>query len=87
MVLEDLLESLPVLAAQARAGDKNNSRPDTGQVQALALTLPKGGGAIRGIGEKFGANPVTGTGSMNVPIATRVCVFILLSATGRTDAT
>jgi RHS repeat-associated protein len=33
-------------------------------------TLPKGGGAIRGIGEKFAANPVTGTGSMTVPIAT-----------------
>src|SRR4029077_7433093 len=28
------------------------------------------GGAIRGIGEKFAANPVTGTGSMTVPIAT-----------------
>ncbi len=34
-----------------------------------AISLPKGGGAIRGIGEKFGANPVTGTGSMSVPIA------------------
>ena len=33
------------------------------------LSLPKGGGAIRGIGEKFAANPVTGTGSMSVPIA------------------
>ena len=35
-----------------------------------SINLPKGGGAIRGIGEKFGANPVTGTGSMSVPIAT-----------------
>lgn len=35
-----------------------------------AITLPKGGGAIRGIGEKFAANPVTGTGSLSVPIAT-----------------
>jgi hypothetical protein len=32
--------------------------------------MPKGGGAIRGIGEKFTANPVTGTGSLSVPIAT-----------------
>jgi hypothetical protein len=31
--------------------------------------LPKGGGAIRGIGEKFAANPVTGTGAMTVPLA------------------
>src|SRR5512134_2620664 len=35
-----------------------------------SVTLPKGGGAIRGIGEKFSANPVTGTGSMTVPMAT-----------------
>ena len=33
------------------------------------LSLPKGGGAVRGIGEKFAANPVTGTGSMSIPIA------------------
>src|SRR5262245_36633140 len=35
-----------------------------------AISLPKGGGAMRGIGEKFAANPVTGTGSITVPIAT-----------------
>ncbi|MEW8508359.1 MAG: SpvB/TcaC N-terminal domain-containing protein [Candidatus Thiodiazotropha sp.] len=38
--------------------------------QAPSISLPKGGGAIRGIGEKFAANPVTGTGSITVPIAT-----------------
>src|SRR6202521_1424900 len=36
---------------------------------APSISLPKGGGAIRGIGEKFAANLVTGTGSMTVPIA------------------
>ncbi len=35
-----------------------------------SISLPKGGGAIRGIGEKFAANPVTGTGSLSVPIFT-----------------
>ena len=40
------------------------------QIAPPAISLPKGGGAIRGIGEKFAANPVTGTGSMSVPIAT-----------------
>ena len=39
-------------------------------VRAPQITLPKGGGAISGIGEKFGANPVTGTGSMSVPLFT-----------------
>ncbi len=33
-----------------------------------SISLPKGGGAIRGIGEKLSANPVTGTASMTVPI-------------------
>ena len=41
-----------------------------GQVSPPTLSLPKGGGAIRNIGEKFAANPVTGTGSLSVPIAT-----------------
>ena len=33
------------------------------------VSLPQGGGALKGIGEKFAANPVTGTGSMAVPIS------------------
>jgi RHS repeat-associated protein len=39
-------------------------------ISAPSISLPTGGGAIRGIGEKFAANPVTGTGSMSVPLAT-----------------
>ena len=39
------------------------------QSVAPAISLPKGGGSIRGIGEKFAANPVTGTGTLSVPIA------------------
>ena len=45
-------------------------KPDEQPTAAPSITLPKGGGAIKGIGEKFAANPVTGTGSMTVPIAT-----------------
>jgi len=35
-----------------------------------SLSLPKGGGAIRGIGEKFAVNAASGTGATSVPIAT-----------------
>jgi RHS repeat-associated protein len=35
-----------------------------------AVSLPKGGGAIRGIGETFAVNPATGTASLSIPIAT-----------------
>ncbi|SFV14459.1 SpvB/TcaC N-terminal domain-containing protein [Pseudoduganella namucuonensis] len=38
-------------------------------VSMPSLGLPKGGGAIRGLGEKFTPNPATGTGAMSVPIA------------------
>src|SRR5687767_2092003 len=49
--------------------DHVTSRSNGDQKQsAPSISLPKGGGAIRGIGEKFAANPVTGTGSMSVPI-------------------
>src|SRR5215217_793166 len=47
--------------------------PDGSDARGLSVprvTLPQGGGAIRGIGEKFAANPATGTGSLTVPIAT-----------------
>jgi RHS repeat-associated protein len=49
-------------AGKLEEGEKRSSAP--------SISLPKGGGAIRGIGEKFAANPVTGTGSLSVPIAT-----------------
>nr|BFE36953.1 hypothetical protein GCM10010200_092040 [Actinomadura rugatobispora] len=40
------------------------------RVQVPAVSPPKGGGAVRGVGEKFAAGTATGTGSMSVPIAT-----------------
>ena len=51
-----------------RADEKTQTGPDSTPLPAASL--PKGGGAIQGIGEKFVANPVTGTGTLQVPIAT-----------------
>jgi len=34
-----------------------------------AVAQPKGGGAIRGLGEKFSSNPATGAASLSIPIA------------------
>lgn len=58
--------------------DKDNQRKSGGSNSGAVgrcpvpprISLAKGGGAIRGIGETFAANPVTGTGSMTVLIAT-----------------
>ena len=54
------------------ASGPNTTDPGGGEQRfaAPAISLPTGGGAIRGIGEKFAANPVTGTGATTVPIAT-----------------
>src|SRR5262249_31650999 len=49
--------------------DQQPSSNDKFGVAARQIALPKGGGALHGIGEKFAANPVTGTGSLTVPIA------------------
>lgn len=42
-----------------------DSVPGTNQISALTISPPKGGGAIRGSGEKFSASPVTEPGSMS----------------------
>ncbi len=52
--------------------DRASQPPEESKASPSAppsISLPKGGGAIRGMDEKFAANPVTGTGSMSVPIA------------------
>jgi RHS repeat-associated protein len=56
-------------SAHKDSSDNNGSSPSQSPFTAPQISLPKGGGAIRGIGEKFVANPVTGTGSLTVPIA------------------
>src|SRR5918996_146344 len=54
----------------SQASQSDSTGKQTFQISTPSISLPKGGGAIRGMGEKFAANPVTGTGSMSVPIAT-----------------
>ena len=56
--------------AEARGGAPGTGGAPPKKSLTPALTLPTGGGAIRGIDEKFATNPATGTGSLSVPIAT-----------------
>src|SRR2546425_8365299 len=61
----------PSTPASTRTEETSDSTPGrSGSFTPPAISLPRGGGAIRGIGEKFAANPVTGSGSMTVSIAT-----------------
>lgn len=55
-----------------RQGQESGQPQDADAVgqRIPSIELPKGGGAIRGIDEKFQVNPATGSGAMTVPIAT-----------------
>jgi virulence plasmid B protein len=56
-------------SAALSESDSKNASPNNNSPSLPSISLPKGGGAIRGIGEKFGANPVTGTASVSIPIS------------------
>ena len=60
------------IKAPEHAKGGNDREAATRQSSSIlpSISVPKGGGAIRGIGEKFGVNPVTGTGSLSIPIFT-----------------
>jgi RHS repeat-associated protein len=44
------------------------STADRASVGIAAPSLPTGGGAVRGIGEAFSTDPMTGTGSLSIPL-------------------
>lgn len=46
------------------------NRQKDGTISVPRISLPKGGGAIRGIEEKYSVNPVTGSASFSIPIFT-----------------
>jgi hypothetical protein len=62
-------EPFPLPTAPGRYADQHRFDPNTAFHDGFSLpsvSLAKGGGAIRGMGERFAANPVTGTASMTV---------------------
>ena len=54
---------------QTKQGNTATDTDKSSGVRLPSISVPKGGGAIRGIGENF-CNPSTGTASLNVPIYT-----------------
>ncbi|MGC4064895.1 MAG: SpvB/TcaC N-terminal domain-containing protein [Polyangiaceae bacterium] len=57
-------------AGSSANGGGSGSGPGGAASLLPAIGAPKGGGALRGIGEKFSVNAATGTASLSVPIAT-----------------
>src|SRR5882724_4755445 len=64
------MEYRPMQTTPQNKEQSPEAAANTGAPGVPSINLPKGGGAIRGIGEKFGANPVTGTGSLTIPVPT-----------------
>jgi len=62
-------EPTKAIPADSERDSKGTQSNSGGPPSAPSISLPKGGGAIRGMGEKFAANPVMGTASLTVPIA------------------
>jgi RHS repeat-associated protein len=58
------------VAAPAAPSNSRAKAVETPSVAAPALALPKGGGAVRALGEKLSANPATGAASLAIPIYT-----------------
>ncbi|HZS41266.1 MAG TPA: SpvB/TcaC N-terminal domain-containing protein, partial [Polyangia bacterium] len=54
-------------SAQGASAGSQEGRP---RGEPPSLSLPKGGGALRGMGEKFATHPSNGTASLSIPIAT-----------------
>jgi RHS repeat-associated protein len=67
---EDPMRNDQKSGSAEQAGPNGEGAGDRNQISPPAISLPKGGGAIRGIDEKFQVNPATGSGAMTVPIAT-----------------
>ncbi|HWX43434.1 MAG TPA: SpvB/TcaC N-terminal domain-containing protein, partial [Blastocatellia bacterium] len=59
---------MPRIADQTKEADSKPAAPEKSGSAVPSISLPKGGGAIQGIGEKFAMNPVTGTASFSIPI-------------------
>ena len=56
------------LRAARQANGAASSAPPASPYTPPQVAVPKGGGAIRGIDEKFAANPATGTGSLTIEL-------------------
>ncbi|WP_344928302.1 SpvB/TcaC N-terminal domain-containing protein, partial [Streptosporangium carneum] len=52
----------------ASGGNDDRGVGPSGLPRLPVISMPKGGGAIRDIGENFAANPATGTGTLSLPV-------------------
>lgn len=59
---------------KAKSQNTEESNQSSGaKIEVISPALPKGGGAIKGIGETFQADEFTGTASLSIPFAATPC--------------
>jgi len=51
-----------------KAAKNGGEKPKSKAIEVPSISLPKGGGAIKGIDEKFSVNAVNGTSSFSIPL-------------------
>ncbi len=54
--------------SHAQPSGDNGGQAQSRAIQVPSISLPKGGGAIKGIDEKFSVNAVNGTASFSIPL-------------------
>lgn len=65
--------SEPAAASTQPAAPARLDQPRAPQVKIVPPALPKGGGAIKGLGEKFEINEATGAASLSIPFPVTPC--------------
>jgi RHS repeat-associated protein len=58
---------------ESKSHDQRHREPPFKAAAAAPLDLPKSGGALRGLGEKFQSGGPTGTGALHVPLPISAC--------------
>jgi RHS repeat-associated protein len=66
----DTSSLLPSNSANSTPTQEKSNGKDSGTINIPSISLPKGGGAIKGIDEKFSANTVNGTATFSIPLPT-----------------
>src|SRR6188768_1549352 len=53
---------------ESKSPEIRDSSTKSNSIEVPKISLPKGGGALRGIDEKFQVNALNGTASLNIPL-------------------
>ncbi|CAN5543850.1 hypothetical protein BH23BAC1_BH23BAC1_45880 [soil metagenome] len=61
------MKNSPMSNNNSKDTQNGGEKPKSKAIEVPSISLPKGGGAIKGIDEKFSVNAVNGTSSFSIP--------------------